>query len=123
MVSGDGGRPTGLITYKANRVSAVPQTAAPCHITEVKVARLALGLRVASILPFIPRNVFNDAATRIMGEAFDAACKELHDTGQPELVHEVMAKRIIAAARKGERNVTRLRDIALAGLKDAKNRL
>jgi hypothetical protein len=82
-----------------------------------------LGLRVASILPFIPQNIFDDAATRIMGKAFDAACKELHDTGQPELVHEVMAKRIIAAARKGERSVARLRDIALAGLRDAKNRL
>ncbi len=44
-------------------------------------------------------------------------------SGQPELVHEVMAKRIIAAARKGERGVTRLRDIALAGLKDVKDRL
>ncbi len=81
------------------------------------------GVRVACILPFIPRNVFDDTTTRIMGEAFDAACKELYDTGQPELVHEVMAKRIIAAARKGERSVTRLRDIALAGLKDAKDRL
>jgi len=34
-----------------------------------------------------------------------------------------MAKRIIAAAADGERNVARLRDIALAGLRDAKNRL
>ncbi len=78
---------------------------------------------MASIIPFIPRNVFDDAATRLMGEAFDAACKELHDTGQPELVHEVMAKRIIAAAQKGERSVARLRDITVAGLKDVKKRL
>jgi hypothetical protein len=76
-----------------------------------------LEVHVASILPFIPRNVFDDVATRVMGEAFDAACKELHDTGQPELVHEIMAKRIIAAARKGERSVRRLSDIALAGLR------
>ena len=53
-----------------------------------------LEVHVASILPFIPRNVFDDVATRVMGEAFDAACKEFDDTGQPELVHEVMAKRI-----------------------------
>jgi hypothetical protein len=78
---------------------------------------------VSSVLPFLPRNVFDDAATRLIGQAFDAACKELHDTGQPELVHEVMAKRIIAAALEGERSLTRLRDIALAGLEDAKNRL
>ena len=78
---------------------------------------------MSAVVPFLPRNVFDDAATRLIGEAFDAACKELHDTGQPELVHEVMAKRIIAAAADGERNVARLRDIALAGLRDAKNRL
>jgi hypothetical protein len=78
---------------------------------------------VSSILPFLPRNAFDDAATRVIGQAFDAACKELHDTGQPALVHEVMAKRIIEAALEGERSLTRLRDIALAGLRDAKNRL
>jgi hypothetical protein len=82
-----------------------------------------LEVRVASILLFIPRNVFDDTTTRIMGQAFDAACKELHDTGQPELVHEVMAKRIIAAAQKGERSVPRLRDIALAGLTDIRKQL
>jgi hypothetical protein len=71
---------------------------------------------VGSILPFVPRGVFDDATTRIMGEAFDAACKELHDTGQPAVVYEVMAKRIIAAARRGERDVTRLRNAALAAL-------
>jgi hypothetical protein len=46
----------------------------------------------------------------------DAACRELHDSGQPPIVQEIMAKRIIAAARTGERDVTRLRDIALAAL-------
>ena len=71
---------------------------------------------MGSILPFVPRGVFDDATTRIMGEAFDAACKELHDTGQPAVVQEIMAKRIVAAARKGERDVTRLRNAALAAL-------
>jgi hypothetical protein len=105
-------------------VGAVAQSnAASCRIAELKVARPALGARVASILPFIPRNVFDDTTTRIMSRAFDAACKELHDTGQPELVHEVIAKRIITAAQKGERNVVRLRDIALAGLRDATKRM
>jgi hypothetical protein len=75
---------------------------------------------LASVLPFMPRGVFDDATTRIMGEAFDAACKELHDTGQPEIVHEVMAKRIIKAAQRGERDITRLQDAALAALRGAK---
>src|SRR5580692_8364065 len=49
--------------------------------------------------------------------AFDAACEEVRDDGQPPLAREVMAKRIIDAARAGERDVKRLRDAALSGLK------
>ena len=72
---------------------------------------------MASIIPFLrPRSDFPDDVTRIMGEAFDAACKELLDAGQPAIVREIIAKRIIAAAGTGERDVRRLRDIALAAL-------
>jgi hypothetical protein len=77
---------------------------------------------VASIIPFLPRGVFDDAATTIMGQAFDSACRELHDTGQPPVVHEVMARRIVAAARKGERDVAKLRAAALAGLTSGSTR-
>ena len=51
-----------------------------------------------------------------MGEAFDSACKELHDTGQPAIVYEVIAKRIIDGAKIGERDPVRLRNAALAAL-------
>jgi len=73
---------------------------------------------VASILPFIRKvgTVFDDRVTQIMGEAFDSACKELHDTGQPAVVHEVIAKRIIDAAKNGERDLVRLRYAGLAAL-------
>jgi hypothetical protein len=73
---------------------------------------------VASILPFIQKSgiVFDDRATEIMGEAFNAACKELHDKGQPTIVYEVIAQRIIDAARNGERDPVRLRNVGLAGL-------
>jgi hypothetical protein len=71
---------------------------------------------LGSILPYVPRVVFDDVDTRIMGEAFDAACQEICGTTQPPLVREVMAKRIIDAARAGERDVTRLRDAALSAL-------
>jgi hypothetical protein len=57
---------------------------------------------------------FDDEATRVMGEAFDAACQELYHKGQPTVVYEFIAKRILAAARKGERDAERLRDIGLA---------
>jgi hypothetical protein len=77
---------------------------------------------MASILSFIAEGVFDDATLRVMSLAFDAACKELHDVGQPLIVQEVMALRIIAAAHRGERNVTRLRDIALAALEHTRVR-
>jgi hypothetical protein len=73
---------------------------------------------VASILPFIRKagSVFDDRMTEIMGEAFDRACKELHDTGQPPIVYEVIAKRIIDGARAGEHDPVRLRNVGLAAL-------
>ena len=72
---------------------------------------------MASILPFIrPRGDFDDETTRLMGEAFDAARAALHDHGQPEIVYAIMAKRIIEAAQKGERDPIRLRDAGLAAL-------
>ena len=36
---------------------------------------------MGSILPFLPRGVFDDAATKAMGEAFDEACTGLYGTG------------------------------------------
>ena len=71
---------------------------------------------MASILPFMRKAgaVFDDRATQIMGEAFDGACKELRDTGQPPIVYEVIAKRIIDAAKNGERDPARLRNAGLA---------
>jgi hypothetical protein len=39
------------------------------------------------------------------------------------VVHEVMFKRIIAAAQRGERNVTRLQDAALIGIRKPRNEI
>ena len=73
---------------------------------------------MASILPFIQKAgaVFDDHATQIMGEAFDSACQALHDTGQPSIVYEVIARRIVDAARVGERDLVRLRNAGLTAL-------
>jgi hypothetical protein len=72
---------------------------------------------LATILQFIKKaglaGVFDDHATKVMGEAFDAARKALHDAGQPDLVYEVIAKRIVDAAKSGERDPEKLRDWAL----------
>lgn len=71
---------------------------------------------MASILPFIRKGgtVFDDRVTEILGIAFDSACQELHDRGQPAIVYEVIAKRIIDAAAQGERDPIQLRNIGLA---------
>ena len=75
------------------------------------------GQRMATILPFVSNKIdFDDEATRLMGQAFDAVCKGLRDTGQPIVVQEVIAKRIIKAAMKGERDPARLRAVGLAAL-------
>ena len=70
---------------------------------------------MASILTFIGKagGVFDDHVDQIMGEAFDRACKELHDKGQPEIDYEVIAKRIIDAVKNGERDPIRLRNAGL----------
>ncbi len=70
---------------------------------------------MVSILPF-PRKQsdFDDEATRRMAEAFDAAC--LASLDQTEIIKEMFAKKIIEAAKEGERDPSRLRDAALAVL-------
>ena len=77
--------------------------------------RLDRGKGVASILPFI-RADFDDETTRLMGEAFDAARASLDCQDEPELFYEIIAARIVEAARKGERDPICLRDIGLAAV-------
>jgi hypothetical protein len=50
---------------------------------------------MANLLPLFPGAAFDHNATRAMGKAFDRACHSLHDIGQPDLVREIIAKRII----------------------------
>ena len=52
--------------------------------------------------------VFDPAATHVMGEAFDCACRSLRGIGQVDSVREIIAKRIIEVAREGERDPNRL---------------
>jgi hypothetical protein len=66
------------------------------------------------IRSFIGPGAFDPEAIAVMSEAFEAALKALHDTGQPNVVREVIAGRIIAAAKLGERDPVRLRTAALS---------
>jgi len=64
--------------------------------------------------PSLEQGAFGPEVTSVMGEAFDAACRELHHTGRAEMIREVVARRIIAAARRGELDQVRLRTAALS---------
>jgi hypothetical protein len=63
---------------------------------------------------------FDEETVRGMGIAYDRALRELHDKGQPELVKEVLAMRIIDAAKKGVKDSERLCEIALGHKLDGK---
>ena len=56
---------------------------------------------------------FEPELVAAMAEALEAACKTLHDTHLSEAAREDIARRIIAAARFGERDPVRLRAAAL----------
>ncbi len=66
-----------------------------------------------SITHSLEAGSFDPVTTKAMGTAFDAACQELHNKGQPNIVRELVAKQIIAAAKTGERDPSRLCDVAL----------
>jgi len=72
---------------------------------------------MATAGPVLQVAVFDPAATHIMGQAFDCACRSLHNIGQlNNAVKEVIAKRIVELARDGERDPDKLCEHALQTL-------
>ena len=70
---------------------------------------------MARILEFLrPTEAFEPEALEALGKAFDMAVTALHDAGQPHIVREVIARRIIRTAQKGERNPAKLCAAALS---------
>jgi hypothetical protein len=59
---------------------------------------------------------FDSETLRVLIDAYDKVCKSLHDTGQPPIVTEVIAHRMIALAKAGERDPDRLCAGALMAL-------
>jgi hypothetical protein len=51
------------------------------------------------ICSFIQPGVFDPEAIAVMSEVLEAACKEFGNAGQPDVMREVIAQRIIQAAR------------------------
>jgi hypothetical protein len=73
---------------------------------------------VAHIIDFIRSTdgAFDAQATALLAQAFDKACAELHDRGQPIIVREIIARRIIEIAGRGERDPEQLCSAALTSL-------
>ena len=85
------------------------------HLSRLQVAApdfFGVGAMLSD--PCLECGVFEPEATTAMGEAFEAACKELPKLGQLQMVRKILAKRIIAAARGGELDPVRLRTEALS---------
>jgi hypothetical protein len=75
------------------------------------------GRRVsAEIISLFRYADFDTQATSAMGAAFEKCMRELHDSGQPPIVREIVAKRIIEVARQGVRDPNLLAERALAAL-------
>ena len=68
-----------------------------------------------NIIP-IQNDAFDDTATSAMGHAFDRACKSLRSFGTVCTMREIIAKRIIAVARNGERDPAHHHQQALLAL-------
>jgi len=71
---------------------------------------------VSSIVPIFKDSGFDAEATRNLGKAYDIACRSLHVDGQTPIIQEALAKNIIEAAQRGERDPERLAAIALSVL-------
>ena len=67
-----------------------------------------------NIVP-IQYSYFDDKAILAMGAAFDQACRSLRHFPHSDRVRELVAKRIIEAAKNGERDPIRLHWQAVMG--------
>ena len=73
---------------------------------------------MADILHFRPRlDVFAAELTSAMGDAYDKAIASLSNNDSEFAVRELVAKRIIRSARRGERDPEHLCSSALSGFR------
>jgi len=72
----------------------------PLHVCPI-CDRLSPGVNAMPINFSTEHGAFEPEATAAMGEAFDAVCQELLCTSQPEVVRQLIATLVIAAAKRG----------------------
>jgi hypothetical protein len=80
------------------------------------LTRALPGLAAMSIRSFVTPEVSDPEALAAMDKAFDAAFDALDDMGQPKIVLEIIAQRIMEAASRGERDPVGLVKAALPWL-------
>jgi hypothetical protein len=71
---------------------------------------------MGDISPFLQGQPFDPETLNALGLAYDKARRHLHDTGQPAVVQELIAERIIAIAKTGLSDPDQLAQRALADL-------
>ena len=71
---------------------------------------------MGTIVDLFRAAAFDADTVQILCDAYEKARKSLHDTGQPQIVNEIIAQRIIALAKQGERDPNRLCAGALSAL-------
>jgi len=69
---------------------------------------------LASIVNLFHEAAFGPEEVELLALAYDKARRSLHDRGQPPVVQTVIAERIIAAAKRGERDPDKLCEAALS---------
>ena len=68
---------------------------------------------MSSVVPVFRDSGFDAEATLNLGKAYDIACRSLHSKGRAPVFQELLAKKIIESAQRGERDPDRLAAIAL----------
>jgi hypothetical protein len=71
---------------------------------------------MSSVVPLFRDTAFDAEATQALGQAYDIACRALHPKGRPPVIQDQLARKIIEAAQRGERDPERLATIALGTL-------
>jgi hypothetical protein len=71
---------------------------------------------MSQVIALFQKSDFDPETIDVMASAYEKARRSLHDKGQPPLVQEIIAGRIIAAARTGLRDPDKLCEMALTAL-------
>ena len=71
---------------------------------------------MGSIVPFLRESSFDPELITVMSLAYEKAAAALHDTGQPYVVQEVIARQIIQLATQGFRDPEAMCERALEAL-------